>query len=143
MFLEHSTTKDCVWLQGMKNSDRLKSRNTRNMGKHCMAPPVGLKSERPTKHNSHDKSASNIPPSSKGANKRCYICGQSGHLAKNCRANGGEQESRGSATHKKDSNKRMLDRLQLSPITTNMMPMTTVWIHYPYCTLTLRVQWIL
>ena len=53
--------------------------------------------------NIKNQSAGNIAPGSKNANKR-YVCNQPGHLAKNCKANNREQESRGS-TNKKDPNK--------------------------------------
>ena len=46
-----------------------------------------------------------VAPRSKSANKCCYVCNQPDHLAKSCKANNREQESRGCTTHKQDPNK--------------------------------------
>ena len=55
--------------------------------------------ERPNKQisNGRNHSAGNVTPGSRTVSKRCYVCD---HLAKNCKANNREQESRGSTTHK-------------------------------------------
>ena len=58
--------------------------------------------ERPNKQSSNGRnhSAGNGTPGNKTVNKCCYVCDQPGHLAKNCKANNRELESRGSTTHK-------------------------------------------
>ena len=63
--------------------------------------------ERPSKQSSNGKNHSpgNVSSGSKMINKRCYVCDQPDHLAKNCKTNNREQESRGSTTQKKELNK--------------------------------------
>jgi len=61
-------------------------------------------SDKPGRQNTNNKSqsGSNTAPGSKATNRCCYICNQSGHLAKNCKTSSKEQESKGNTSHKKD-----------------------------------------
>ena len=127
MFPEHSTTRDYVWLQGMKNSDRLKSRNARNMGKHCMAPPVGLRTigtERDLLNITSMISQQQHSSQQQGCQQTLLLMYVVSLVIwpKIAEPMLGSRRAEEALVTRKILIKVMLDRLQSSPIRTNMMP---------------------